>query len=153
MCQRDVVSAGRALLDNVHELRDAAITSWRGQSTKFIILKLNNDLEEKSEKKHVFGKKQYFPIPGLMVVILMHVFCTDLLPKDCKRSAKHAINQPSEASEEGLCAFRYVVVNSTAHASPAAEVFVVVRCRVGAVFVFGAHHLVVIVAQEVVYKT
>ena len=61
MCQRDVVSAGRALLDNVHELRDAAITSWRGQSTKFIILKLNNDLEEKSEKNMFLGKNNISP--------------------------------------------------------------------------------------------
>ena len=36
-CERDVVLAGTALLDNGHELRDAAITSWRRQSTKIII--------------------------------------------------------------------------------------------------------------------
>ena len=47
MCEGDVVPAallgtalldnGTALLDNGHGLRDAAITSWRGQSTKIII--------------------------------------------------------------------------------------------------------------------
>ena len=38
MCERNVVPAGTTLLDNGHELRDAAITSWRGQRTKIIIL-------------------------------------------------------------------------------------------------------------------
>ena len=37
MCERVVVPAGTALLDNGHELRDAAITSWGEQSTKIII--------------------------------------------------------------------------------------------------------------------
>ena len=37
-CVRDIVPAGMALLDNGHELRDAAITSWRRQSTKIIFL-------------------------------------------------------------------------------------------------------------------
>ena len=36
-CERDVVPAGTALCDNGHEPRNAAITSWRGQSTKIII--------------------------------------------------------------------------------------------------------------------
>ena len=35
MCERDAVPAGAALLDNGH---DAAITSWRGQSTKIIFI-------------------------------------------------------------------------------------------------------------------
>ena len=39
MCERDVVPAGwnGTSGHNGHELRDAAITSWRGQSTKIII--------------------------------------------------------------------------------------------------------------------
>ena len=37
MCERDVVPAGTAFLDNGHGLRDAAITSWRRQSTKIKI--------------------------------------------------------------------------------------------------------------------
>ena len=37
-CERDAVPAATALLDNGHELRDAAMMSWRGQSTKIIII-------------------------------------------------------------------------------------------------------------------
>ena len=48
MCERDVVPAGTALLDNEHELWDAAMT--KHEKYNFY---LNN----------FFEKKQYFPIP------------------------------------------------------------------------------------------
>ena len=57
------ITRAQALLDNGHELRDAAITSWRGQSTKFIIFFeqiIRNVFF--SKKNTFFGKK--FPIPG-----------------------------------------------------------------------------------------
>ena len=55
------ITRAQALLDNGHELRDAAITSWRGQSTKFIIFFEQIIRNVLFSKKHIFWEKTIFP--------------------------------------------------------------------------------------------